>query len=67
MATQPNDNESRLRDAEVVIAGELPREYQAVARGLTPDELDVIVAVKKRLDEAERVSGSPIGENWIAP
>jgi hypothetical protein len=67
MATAPGDNEQRLRDADMIKPDALPAEYAAVVDGLTPDELDTIVAVKKRLDEAERVSGSSVGDNFIAP
>lgn len=61
------DNQQRLRDAGVIVADDLPQEYAAVAEGLTSDEVDVIVAVKKRLDEATRVSGVGPGELWFAP
>jgi hypothetical protein len=47
----------RLREAGLIMtSGELPREYQAVVDGLTDDELDIIVAVKRRLDEADTSS-----------
>ena len=67
MATAPGDNEQRLREVNMITSDALPDEYAAVVEGLTPDELDTMVAVKKRLDEAERVSGSSIGDNFIAP
>jgi hypothetical protein len=60
-------NEERLRDAGVIVGDELPPEYAAVADGLTPHELETIVAVKKRLNEANRVSGVAPEEHWIAP
>jgi hypothetical protein len=60
------DREQRLRDAGVIIAPSLPREYVAVIEGLTPDELEIAIAVKKRLDEAGRVSGTPAGKVFIA-
>jgi hypothetical protein len=62
-----NDSEQRLRDAGVIVADEPPPEYEAVVRGLTRDEVDVIVAVKRRLDEAGRVSGVEPGECWFVP
>jgi hypothetical protein len=61
-----SDNEERLRDAGVIIAA-LPPEYAAVVEGMTPDEIDVIVAVKRRLDEAGRVSGVDPGAVMIPP
>jgi hypothetical protein len=66
MATA-QDNEQRLRDAGVIVIDELPREYRAVVEGLTPDELEVIVAMKVRLNEAHRVSGTQIVDVMIAP
>lgn len=61
MATDP-ENEQRLRDAGMILTeDQLPQEYAEVLDGLTSDEVDVIIAVKKRLVAAERVSGeSPI-------
>jgi hypothetical protein len=67
MESEQGDNLQRLQDANVVVGDDLPQEYKAVVDGLTPDEVDVLVAVKKRLEEAEQVSGSPIGDNLIAP
>jgi hypothetical protein len=67
MANAPGGNEQRLRDVQMIKADTLPEEYAAVVDSLTPDELEAIVAVKKRLDEAERVSGSSVGDVFIAP
>jgi hypothetical protein len=57
MATTP-DNEQRLRDAGM-LKSEDPLEppYQAVVDGLTPDEVDAIVDIKRRLDDADRAVG----------
>jgi hypothetical protein len=66
MAIAP-DNQQRLREGGVLKPGDLPPEYVAVVEGLTPDEVDVIVAVRRRLDEAGRVSGVSDGEYWLAP
>ena len=67
MASDASSNLDRLREVDMVLPDELPQEYQAVVDGLTPDEVDLLVAVKKRLDEAERVSGVAIPESFIAP
>jgi hypothetical protein len=57
MSTAP-DNEQRLREASVIITtAALEEPYQAVVEGLTPDEVDVMIAVKRRLDEADRAFG----------
>ena len=57
MATKP-DNEQRLRAAGVILTDDpLEPEFQAVVEGLTPDEVDVMIAVKRRLDEADRSFG----------
>lgn len=53
-----SDNEQRLRDAGVILTTErLEPEYQAVVEGLTPDEVDVLIAVNRRLTEADRSFG----------
>ena len=69
MSTPPADNVQKLQDAGVVRedAHNLPPEFAAVAHGLTQDELDVLVSVKKRLDEAARSSGNITAENFFAP
>ena len=59
MATDP-DAQQRLRD-EGVIFGVLTPEHAAVIDGLTPHEVDVIVAVMRRLVEADRVSDTAKG------
>jgi hypothetical protein len=66
MATE-RDPHQRLRDVGVIIADDLPQEYAAVVEGLTPDELEVIIAVKERLDEAQRVSKTSMGELLFPP
>jgi hypothetical protein len=61
------DNQQRLVEGGVLKSGDLPPEHAAVVEGLTPDEVDVIIAVRRRLDEAGRVSGISDGEYWLAP
>jgi hypothetical protein len=56
--TTRSRNEQRLRKAGVIKKGvRLEKPYKAVIEGLTPDEVDVILAVYTRLDEAQRVTG----------
>ena len=66
MTSEPS-NEQALRDAGVIIDGELPDEYQAVIDGLSPAERDAIVGVKARLDQAAVDSGHDVGDHCIAP
>ena len=57
MPTAP-DNEKRLRAAGVILTDKpLEDPYQAVVEGMTPDEVDVLIAVKRRLQEADRAFG----------
>jgi hypothetical protein len=51
-------NEERLREAGVINADatELQEPFTALVEGLTPHEVDVLVAVRRRLDEAERTT-----------
>lgn len=59
--TTGQDRRQRLWDAGV-ITQDLPAEYEAVIAGLTPFEEEVILAVKRRLDEAGRVSDVQPGQ-----
>jgi hypothetical protein len=49
-------NMDRLREAGVIKTDSLDQHYQAIIDGLTPAEVDVIVAVQKRIAEADRVA-----------
>jgi hypothetical protein len=53
----PSDNFEKLRRAEVILADEVPREYDNVIEGLTPQEVDVLIAVKRRLEAADECAG----------
>jgi hypothetical protein len=67
MATA-RDNEDRLRAAGVIITDKrLEDPYQAVVEGMTPDEVDVLIAVKRRLDEADREFGWDPGSDEPPP
>jgi hypothetical protein len=48
-----NGKVKKLRDAGLIFVDDLPREYQAVVEGLTEDELDMILSVGRRLEEAD--------------
>jgi hypothetical protein len=57
MPSHSEEREQRLRRAGLIREdAELPPEYVALIEGLTPDEVEVLIAVRKRIDEAERVS-----------
>jgi hypothetical protein len=65
MASQ---QEQRLRAAGLIKKNvALPPEYDALIQGLTPDEVDVLIAVRTRLDEAERVSNEKAFEFMMPP
>jgi hypothetical protein len=63
------DKQQRLEAAGIVkqLGDKLPDEYAAVIEGLTPDEVEVLIAVRKRLKEAERTSKKKIDEVFMAP
>ena len=65
MTAEPEDKHKRLREHGLVRKDELPPEYQAVIDGLTPHELEVILAVKRRLDEADRVAGTSADKSGL--
>ena len=57
MPSHSGEREQRLRRAGLIKEdATLPPEYVALIEGLTPDEVDVLIAVRTRLDEAERIS-----------
>jgi hypothetical protein len=57
MPSHSEERVQRLRDAGLIKKNvTLPPEYDALIEGLTPDEVEVLIAVRTRLDEAERVS-----------
>jgi hypothetical protein len=62
-----DEKHQRLQDVGMITADELPEEYASVVDSLTPDELETLVSVKKRLDLAQRASGTSIGDNFVAP
>jgi hypothetical protein len=57
MTVDPGRLELLLSEG-VVREEDLPAEYLAVVDGLTAEEVDVIIAVKKRLVEADRETGT---------
>ena len=67
MDPQRQENHERLRDVGVITSDELPEHYHDVIDALTPDELEMLVSIKKRLDGAEEASGISIGDNFVAP
>jgi hypothetical protein len=58
MAGVGRGNLQKLIDAGVVV-GELPRPHEAVVEGLTKQEVEVIIAVKKRLEAADEWADAP--------
>jgi hypothetical protein len=47
-----NDNLGRLQEAGVVTRGSLPKEIEQIVNELSDTDVDVIVRVMNRLDEA---------------
>jgi hypothetical protein len=66
MTSEPS-NEQQLRDAGVIVDGDLPDEHQAVVDGLDEDQLQTILDLKSKLDDAASASGEAIVDHWIAP
>jgi hypothetical protein len=53
MPSNGDSNLDRLKDAGMIIGDEpLPEPFQHLVRGLTPHEVEMLVAVKNRLDAA---------------
>jgi hypothetical protein len=56
--TSPNI--AALRRAGFEIKTPLPKEYEEVFEGLSPEELEVLMNLKKRLDQAQRSTSAEI-------
>ena len=54
----PSDKFRKLRDAKVILTDELPQEYGEVIEGLSPNEVNVLIDVKRRLEEADVRAGA---------
>ena len=52
MPSNGDSNLDRLRDAGLVMQEPLPEAFVSFVDGLTPDEVDILVAMKARLDGA---------------
>jgi hypothetical protein len=68
MPSHLEERKQRLRDAGLIKKSvTLPPEYDAVIEGLTPEEVEVLIAVRTRLDEAERVSNKKATQFMMPP
>jgi hypothetical protein len=68
MPSHLEERKQRLRDAGLIKKSvTLPPEYDALIEGLTPDEVNVLIAVRTRLDEAERVSTKKATQFMMPP
>ncbi len=47
-----NGNTERLRDAGLIAETQPPDNYSELIEGLTEDEIDVLISLKKRLEDA---------------
>jgi hypothetical protein len=56
MATPEGTNLERLK-AEGLIRKDLPEDHRAVVDSLTDDEVEILISVKRRLDEADESQG----------
>jgi hypothetical protein len=48
----PGEKEQLLRKQGLIAGPELPREYSEFIEGLSDEEVEVLVGLKRRLDEA---------------
>lgn len=58
---ESDGNLARLQRERIVAEGELPDELREVIEGLTDDEVEILVKVKTRLDDAD------IPEDYVRP
>lgn len=53
METNGGSKHERLREAGIIRQDDLPEAYADVVEGLTPYEIEILIAVKKRLQSAD--------------
>lgn len=56
MSTPEGTNLQRLTDAGLIMQ-DLPEPHQAVVEGLTDDEVEILLSIRRRLDEADKRHG----------
>ncbi|MGH3110194.1 MAG: aroma-sacti cluster domain-containing protein [Gaiellaceae bacterium] len=59
MPENGSDNEQRLRAKGLIMEGDLPEPYKWAVEGLTKQEVNTLIAIKKRLDGADAWEGLP--------
>jgi len=59
-----SENFDALKEAGVIVNPELLAEYEQVIDDLTEEELNVIIDVKRRLDEAGAAAGRTSAETF---
>ena len=64
MSENRSENFGRLREAGVIVGGELPAGYARVIDELTPEQVDTIVDVKRLLDKAGAEAGRTPSETF---
>lgn len=55
------ENLEKLKRAGFGIKVPLPREYEEVLEELSPEEVDLLIGMKQRLEEAERSTPPEVG------
>jgi hypothetical protein len=59
------DKLGKLEKAGVIVKAPIPEEYAEVLEGLSEEEIDVVVSVKQRLDEAGASRGRSPAETQL--
>jgi hypothetical protein len=68
MPSNGDSNLDRLRDAKLIMEETLPEPFERFVDGLTPHEVEMLVAMKKRLDGAAKWHGlDPPTEGELPP
>jgi len=68
MPSNGDSNLDRLRSAGLIIEETLPEPFESFVDGLTPHEVEMLVAMKKRLDGAASWHGlEPATPGQLAP
>jgi len=68
MPSNGGDNEQKLRAADIIFEDELPEPYRFAVEGLTKHEVNMLIAIKKRLDGAAAWHETPpVAQEGLPP
>jgi hypothetical protein len=68
MTDAPDEKHARLLEAGLIKPDvDVPEAYKAVIDSFTPDELETLVSIRKRLNQAGQLTKFDAGDVFFAP